>query len=135
MPCQYPVACLSPHRLETGGSCVVVDVRPAEQFAICHLPGAVHAPWAKFDSHVDAIKQRLLGASPPAAPGEDEGPAAAAGRGEAGAAPSLIVVCRRGNDSQRAVARLRELGLGQARDVAGGMEAWAARIDPTFPIY
>ena len=130
-----PPCVISPRRLEAGGSCVVVDVRPPEQFAICHLPGAVHAPWSKFDAHVDAIRQRLLDASPPAAPGEDEGLAAAASGGEAGAAPSLVVVCRRGNDSQRAVARLRELGLAQARDVAGGMEAWAARIDPTFPVY
>jgi adenylyltransferase/sulfurtransferase len=47
----------------------------------------------------------------------------------------LYVVCRRGNDSQRAVARLRELGIEHAVDMVGGMEAWGKEIDSTFPIY
>ena len=47
----------------------------------------------------------------------------------------IYVVCRRGNDSQRAVSRLREMGLTNAIDVVGGMEAWAKHIDPTFPLY
>lgn len=93
---------------------MVVDVRPPEQFAICHLPGSINAPWKVFDKHVDTIKERL------------------------GSAPEnavLYVVCRRGNDSQRAVARLRELGYGGAIDMVGGIEAWGKEIDGTFPLY
>lgn len=142
---------------------VVVDVRPAEQFRICHLPGAVHAPYAKLDAHLDAIQQALevaAAAVGAAAPSEGGAEAAAASSSEpeaangAAAAPTaeqgqglqplpttprqpvdLYVVCRRGNDSQRAVARLRQLGITHGVDVVGGMEAWAREVDPSFPTY
>jgi adenylyltransferase/sulfurtransferase len=49
--------------------------------------------------------------------------------------PKIYVVCRRGNDSQRAVKKLREIGHKNVVDMVGGMEAWAKEIDPTFPLY
>jgi len=101
---------------------VVLDVRPPEQFAICHFPGAVSTPWKVFDKHIDAIKERVSNSKDKN--GEEEG-----------ASGELYVVCRRGNDSQRAVARLRELGLDHAVDMVGGIEAWGKEIDPTFPVY
>jgi adenylyltransferase and sulfurtransferase len=103
---------------------IVLDVRPPEQFAICHLPGAVNAPWKVFDKHIDAIKQRLMYSNI----SEDHGAAAEP-------AADLYVVCRRGNDSQRAVSRLRELDITHAVDMVGGMEAWGKEIDSTFPVY
>jgi adenylyltransferase/sulfurtransferase len=104
---------------------VVLDVRPPEQFAICHLPGAVNIPWKVFDKHLDAIKERVSSST-------KIGKEATA---TAAAVQELYVVCRRGNDSQRAVARLRDLGLDHAVDMVGGMEAWGKEVDPTFPIY
>ena len=47
----------------------------------------------------------------------------------------VVVVCRRGNDSQLAVAKLRKLGIRQVVDVAGGLEAWHREADPTFLKY
>ncbi|KAI3437915.1 hypothetical protein D9Q98_000360 [Chlorella vulgaris] len=114
-------------RIASQPDCVVLDVRPAEQFNICHLPGALHAPFKHFDRHLDEVKGRLASA------------AAAAGPATSGSSqddpPPLYVVCRRGNDSQRAVARLRELGIVHGVDVVGGMEGWAAEVDPSFPTY
>jgi adenylyltransferase/sulfurtransferase len=50
----------------------------------------------------------------------------------------IVVVCRRGNDSQIAVRRFREQ-LGdrkvRIRDIVGGLHAWAKTVDPTFPVY
>lgn len=89
--------------------------------------GALHAPFKHFDRHLDEVKGRLASA------------AAAAGPATSGSSqddpPPLYVVCRRGNDSQRAVARLRELGIVHGVDVVGGMEGWAAEVDPSFPTY
>lgn len=144
---------------------MLLDVRPAEQYNICHLPGgqgalegvrgrkgvpreggrqaerggkhegpralaplvpfagAVHAPFKQFDRHVDAIRERLAAT------------AGAGGGDEENGSPPLYVVCRRGNDSQRAVARLRQLGIAHAVDVVGGMEGWAREVDPGFPTY
>ncbi|KAK9826394.1 hypothetical protein WJX81_007186 [Elliptochloris bilobata] len=42
---------------------------------------------------------------------------------------------QRGNDSQRVVALLRENGIGCAMDMVGGLQAWAALADPSFPAY
>jgi rhodanese-related sulfurtransferase len=48
----------------------------------------------------------------------------------------VIVICRRGNDSQLAVAHLRRQYPQLAvRDVVGGLHAWTRHIDPDFPIY
>lgn len=50
----------------------------------------------------------------------------------------MICVCRRGNDSQLAVrklkAKLQEADM-EVKDIAGGLTAWARQIDPNFPTY
>lgn len=151
----------------SAGRPVVLDVRPACQFAIARLAGSVSAPlsglWAAAR---DAAKQVrgcgfvaeqvcLAGAvvldvrlvtgmalytethtrthrhtsthtlatlwplQAAASPGLLETP--------------LVALCRRGNDSQLAVLMLREAGFAHVTDVAGGLEAWRATVDPTFP--
>ncbi|EFN55933.1 hypothetical protein CHLNCDRAFT_22673 [Chlorella variabilis] len=111
-------------RLASEPGCVLLDVRPAEQYNVCHLPGAQAALlWP----HSGAPSM------PPS--GGQGGGGGTAGASRPPAHPPLYVVCRRGNDSQRAVARLRELGMAHAVDVVGGMEAWAHEVDPGFPTY
>ncbi|KAL0286386.1 UNVERIFIED_CONTAM: Adenylyltransferase and sulfurtransferase MOCS3 [Sesamum angustifolium] len=48
---------------------------------------------------------------------------------------SLYVICRRGNDSQRAVQYLHKMGFASAKDIIGGLESWAHDVDPSFPTY
>jgi adenylyltransferase/sulfurtransferase len=47
----------------------------------------------------------------------------------------LVVHCRSGARSARAVAFLRQAGFKKARNLAGGILAWADRIDPRMPKY
>jgi len=47
----------------------------------------------------------------------------------------VYVVCRRGNQSQRAVQLLRLHGFENSRDIIGGMARWAIDVDPSFPVY
>ena len=84
----------------------VLDVRPAPQFELGRLPGSVSVP---YDG--PQFVRRAVAAAEAAGWKEGE--------------PPLVVVCRRGNDSQRAVADLRAAGVA-AVDVAGGLAAWAA---------
>jgi adenylyltransferase/sulfurtransferase len=51
--------------------------------------------------------------------------------------PSLgwVVYCRSGRRSARAVALLRDAGFAGARNLAGGVLAWAERIDPRMARY
>lgn len=114
----------------------------------CSTTGAMHAPYKSFDRHLDAIRARLVAAA--VQPAAAEQPAAAGGATAAAVQqngvptspssstkdqPPFYVVCRRGNDSQRAVAALRRAGISQGVDVVGGMEGWAREVDTSFPTY
>ena len=46
----------------------------------------------------------------------------------------LTVICRKGNDSQRAVALIREKFSIDAVDVQGGLLEWNRGADPQFPL-
>lgn len=51
---------------------------------------------------------------------------------------SVFVVCRRGNDSQKAVLKLKESLKDYdvaVRDLEGGLHAWAKIVDTNFPVY
>ena len=51
---------------------------------------------------------------------------------------AVFVVCRRGNDSQKAVVLLKEKCASlpvTIKDVKGGLTAWTKHIDPDFPKY
>lgn len=46
----------------------------------------------------------------------------------------IICICRRGNDSQRAVTMLKAHGI-HSKDVIGGLHEYSRKIDPNIPIY
>ena len=102
---------------------VLLDVRPAHHYKIVSLPDSLNIPLANLEARLDeltfALKEKQEG------------------HGNTGSCtnPSIYVVCRRGNDSQRAVEYLRESGFDTAKDIIGGLEAWAADVNPTFPTY
>ncbi len=51
---------------------------------------------------------------------------------------SVYVVCRRGNDSQFVVEKMRKFLSDLPvviKDVRGGLHAWAKEVDPDFPEY
>ncbi|NDD30178.1 MAG: molybdenum cofactor biosynthesis protein MoeB [Proteobacteria bacterium] len=50
-------------------------------------------------------------------------------------AQDLVVFCKRGPRSLKAAALLREAGMSDVRVMAGGIEAWAERIEPTMARY
>lgn len=103
---------------------VVLDVRSPVEFEIGSLPGAVNVPWTDIEE--ERVGEEMLGRL-------------------LDGAGALVVVCRRGNDSQRAVLKLgalsavRQRASGvparQIRDLAGGLRAWSRLVDKTFPIY
>ncbi|XP_054165450.1 adenylyltransferase and sulfurtransferase MOCS3-like [Oppia nitens] len=48
----------------------------------------------------------------------------------------LIIMCRRGNASQKAVRLLKtKINDILIKDIIGGLEAWAKEVDPKFPMY
>ncbi|KAJ8754892.1 hypothetical protein K2173_015404 [Erythroxylum novogranatense] len=106
-------------KIVKGEPYVLVDVRPEHHFRIVSLPNAVNIPLSSLEARLPEISCAL----------NKEGITDS----EKGA--NLYVVCRRGNDSQRAVQILHSKGFTSARDITGGLEAWARDVDPKFPTY
>jgi len=79
----------------------VLDVREADEWQAGHIEGALHIPLAEVPTRLDDLV------------GADE----------------LVVVCRSGGRSARAVAWLVRNGL-DAVNLEGGMGAWAAAGRP-----
>jgi adenylyltransferase/sulfurtransferase len=86
---------------------VVLDVREASEAAICSLPGAQLIPLGELPRRLDELD-----------------PAA-----------EIVVHCKSGARSARAVALLREKGFGRATNLTGGILRWIAEVDRSMPSY
>lgn len=56
------VACIDRNtlrRLLRAGEVLLIDVRPAEEFAAAHLPGAISVPVAELDSAIASLPKRI----------------------------------------------------------------------------
>ncbi|PRQ31958.1 putative transferase [Rosa chinensis] len=105
-------------KIDDGKAHVLIDVRPEHHFKIVSLPNSLNIPLPSLEARLPEISLALK---------ENEE--------NRGVNSELYVVCRRGNDSQRAVQSLHKLGFTSARDIIGGLEAWARDVDPNFPTY
>ncbi|CAA0820672.1 Adenylyltransferase and sulfurtransferase MOCS3 [Striga hermonthica] len=103
---------------------VLLDVRPSHHYKITSLTNSLNVPLANLKERISEISAAL-------AKEEEEKKNGDSNREEA----SLYVICRRGNDSQKAVRLLREMGFALAKDIVGGLESWAHDVDPQFPTY
>ncbi|CAL2041060.1 unnamed protein product [Caenorhabditis brenneri] len=94
----------------------LLDTRPPVEFEIAHLPEAINITLDECRSlPSDEISSRL---------------------GINSSVNDVYVICHRGNDSQRAVLLLREkLNSIRFRDIIGGYEEWAQKINDQFPLY
>ncbi|MBN7798714.1 molybdopterin-synthase adenylyltransferase MoeB [Parahaliea mediterranea] len=94
-------------RLAADGSLQLVDVREPQEYAIAHIPGSVLIPLGELEGRLAELD--------PARP--------------------CILTCHRGGRSLRAHALLRLAGYRDLQVLAGGVEAWARRVDPSMPRY
>lgn len=113
-------------RLHSNESHVLVDVRPEHHFKIVSLPNSLNIPLASLDGRLEEVVSALK---------EEEHKHKQKSKSSSNGDVELYVVCRRGNDSQRAVKYLQENGYPSAKDIIGGLEGWAQEVDPTFPSY
>lgn len=90
---------------------VLIDVRPEIQFEIFSLDNSINIPMDKLEDGIPKCKELMA---------DDK---------------QCIVVCRRGNDSQLAVQKLRASGIVQSYDIIGGLLKIAQTIDKDMPIF
>ncbi|NXD52752.1 MOCS3 sulfurtransferase, partial [Corvus moneduloides] len=108
---------------------VLLDVRPQVEVDICRLEHAVHIPLSKLEEKNEESMQYL-----------QKRICEEKQRTDDQTSLPVYVVCKLGNDSQKAVKILQELpakefGSVLAKDIKGGLMAWATKIDSTFPQY
>ena len=94
-------------RIDRADPFLLLDVRETREFEICRIPGSVLIPLGELPSRLSEL----------------------AGRDD------IIVHCKSGVRSGKAVRLLHEAGHAGARNLEGGILAWIDRIDPTLPRY
>ncbi|XP_069575760.1 adenylyltransferase and sulfurtransferase MOCS3 [Brachyistius frenatus] len=108
---------------------LLLDVRPLVEVDICHLPFSLNIPLSSLEErrseHLQLLQERISQLK---------------GQLAGDCWPPVYVICKQGNDSQKAVQVLEkmsgsELDSISVKDICGGLMAWANRIDPTFPQY
>jgi rhodanese-related sulfurtransferase len=94
-------------KLDRGDKIVLVDVREPWEFAINRLNGAIHVPLAE-------LGRRFQELTPEA---------------------EIVCYCHVGVRSLKAAEFLKQQGYQNARNLAGGIDAWSVQIDPSVPRY
>ena len=88
---------------------VLIDIREPEELAVCSIEGAVHIPMGDLASRINEI--------------------------DADEDTTIALICHTGRRSLKATLFLHQQGLSGARSVAGGIDWWSLRIDPSVPRY
>ena len=94
-------------KLRGGDSLRLLDVREPHELAISHIEGAENFP-------LGSLAARLT---------------------ELDSAQEIVLFCKSGNRSQRALELLRSAGFRKVKNLKGGINAWAREVDPKLPIY
>lgn len=94
-------------RLDAGDSPVLVDVRWAQEFEICSLPGSVLLPLDQLANNLDELDP----------------------------ADEIVLICHHGIRSLDAALFLRSNGFTRAKSLAGGLDHWSLAIDRSVPRY
>jgi molybdopterin/thiamine biosynthesis adenylyltransferase/rhodanese-related sulfurtransferase len=93
--------------LEAGSKVVLLDVREPYEYEICHLEGSRLIPLSQLEKRLGELN-----------PGDE-----------------TVVYCHVGARSSRAVALLSSKGFSKARNLRGGIRAWAEDVDPGMAKY
>ncbi|KAG7328317.1 hypothetical protein KOW79_008261 [Hemibagrus wyckioides] len=115
--------------VDCGTTHLLLDVRPKVEVDICHLPVSINIPLASLEDqktdHINFLKEKISELKSQMN-SESQVP--------------VFVVCKLGNDSQKAVLVLEKMSGTElehitVKDITGGLMAWANKIDPSFPKY
>lgn len=115
--------------IDSGEPHLLLDVRPLVEVDICHLPFSLNIPLSSLEDrksdHIRLLQERISQLQQ---------------QMEGDRRPPVYVICKLGNDSQKAVQVMEKMSWSEVdsiavKDISGGLMAWAKRIDPTFPQY
>jgi adenylyltransferase/sulfurtransferase len=94
-------------RLGRGEHIRLIDVREPHELQISHIDGAELIPLGSLAAHMHELDS----------------------------AEEIVLVCKSGTRSARAVELLAGAGFRKIKNLRGGINAWARQVDPTLPVY
>jgi sulfur-carrier protein adenylyltransferase/sulfurtransferase len=94
-------------RLDRGDEVFVLDVREPHEYQICKLEGSTLIPLGELPKRMHELDS----------------------------AREMIVHCKLGGRSAKAVDLLRQAGFKKIKNLTGGIDAWAQQVDPSMPRY
>lgn len=94
-------------RLKTGNSIRLIDVREPHELQISHLDGAELIPLGEMAGRMSELDS----------------------------AEDIILFCKSGTRSARALELLASAGFRKMKNLKGGINAWARDVDPRLPVY
>jgi adenylyltransferase/sulfurtransferase len=94
-------------KLRTNGGTYILDVREPYEYDICKLPDSNLIPLNELSQRVHELDRNQ----------------------------DMVVLCRTGIRSAKAVKFLQEAGFERIKNLKGGIMAWADEIDPSLPKY
>jgi adenylyltransferase/sulfurtransferase len=94
-------------KLDNGGKFVLLDVREPFEWDICHIDHAKLIPLGQLPSRMSELDS----------------------------ADEIVIHCKSGGRSAKAVRLLQEAGFSKLHNVEGGITAWADEVDPSVPKY
>jgi len=94
-------------KIDSKDAFVLVDVRETFEWDICNLPDSRLIPLGELPSRMSELDS----------------------------ADDIVILCKSGVRSAKALALLKEAGFGKLVNVEGGIIEWAEKIDPTLPKY
>lgn len=104
-------------RLDAGAGVLLIDCREPHERDLVRIEPSVPIPMSEF---VERISRQAGFPFPEIAHRRDE---------------EVVVYCHHGVRSLQVAAWLSQQGFAEARSLRGGIDAWAAEIDPTLPRY
>ena len=94
-------------RQDRGDKFVLLDVREPFEYDIARIPGSTLIPLGELPSRMSELDS----------------------------ADEIVIHCKVGGRSAKALRQLQKAGFGKLLNVEGGILAWAERVDPSVPKY
>ncbi|HUF48187.1 MAG TPA: rhodanese-like domain-containing protein [Vicinamibacterales bacterium] len=97
-------------RVARGDAVWILDVREPREFEICRVPGSTLIPLGELPKRLAELPDPVTG-------------------------PDIVVHCKAGVRSAKALALLREHGYERIRNLDGGVVDWVKQVDPSQSTY
>ncbi len=93
--------------LKSGNHGLLLDVREAWEYGVCHIPDSINIPMSQIAAQYSDLDPQQ----------------------------ETVVICHHGIRSRAVASFLEQAGFKNVINLSGGVAAWAQTVDPSMPTY